>query len=204
MNGTNYENILLKLMQVSIIIATVFISLCTDSKSLLVAARGNDIVKGTGLKQINFGTFSIDGIIAGLIFTDIHYNTKVIPPDILYGDWHLHVNEGNLTEFLANFSMTRINGLEHHLVQINNFHRYPDANAIVRLDSKGSTSFITGLANVTIDNVTNSQVNTVILINKLRTVIINLPYVYNPETGSDIFRGKPITGLVNSFYNHEN
>lgn len=182
--------------QVAVIIATLFLSQCIEHNALaIVDGRNDTLAKRNEFKESIISTFSV----AGIIFTNSSYNIRVVPPDILYGQWRLHVKEGNLTEFLANFSMVRLSGLERHIVYINNFHKYPDAGAMVRLDINGSTSHIMGLADVKIDNLTNLQVNTAILINRLSTIVIILPYLYNTSVGGDTFRAKPITGLVNSF-----
>lgn len=199
LNGANCKNTILRIITGSIIITTLFISLSVDHNVLVFGNEGNNtFFKANGLKG-SILTFSVNGIIAGLIFTDISHDIRVVPPDILSGHWHLYVKEGNVTEFLANFSMVRINGLAHHVVQINNFHRYPDLNAIIRLDVNDSSSSIMGLADVKIDNFTNREVNAVIMINRLSAIVISLSPISNTGVGNDIFRAKPITGIVNSF-----
>ena len=65
------------------------------------------------------------------------------------------------------------------MVQINNFHRYPDLNAIIRLDVNDSSSSIMGLADVKIDNFTNREVNAVIMINRLSAIVISLSPISN-------------------------
>ena len=64
----------------------------------------------------------------------------------------------------------------------------------------GSIPRIHAIADIKVDQHNKwNAVSIDLLINRLRTIVILLPPISEREGGNDLFRAKPITGLIHSF-----
>ncbi|AFU57165.1 hypothetical protein Ngar_c02170 [Candidatus Nitrososphaera gargensis Ga9.2] len=111
-------------------------------------------------------------------------------PFLVGGDWTMNVESGNVTNFMANFTMVRIDGSEHHNHDITNFN--VGNNTQFQLDPAGTTT-INGTADYAVNGTSRwPGTDTVITIEKA-TVLTIQP---QEQEAKDHFQGQPIYGIV--------
>ena len=143
-------------------------------------------------------TFSMSGTISGLIYTDSSYNVNMTPPDILFGYWNLNIEKGKVNNFTANFTVISINAFPRYHVTITNFRSLDDTAK--QLTSNGSISNINGYSDIKINNnYEKKEANINIVIYRLSTIAILLPPISIEDKSNDLFRAKPIYGIIHSF-----
>jgi hypothetical protein len=141
-------------------------------------------------------TFDIRGSIAGLIYTDTQ--DRPITPEILSGTWDLKVIKGKVDDFEANFEQVAFNGSIIHKYNTTNFTEHT-----INLSDIANKFYITGITDVIFDNKPVKNVELDIEINKLKAILMRL-YIrdhlneLNLTQAQEPFRGKQITGVVNS------
>jgi hypothetical protein len=164
----------------------------------LVLAEGT---KGSSINmhvKLPTDSFLISGPLSGLVYSDSSFNANVIPPDILLGYWNMSVQKGIVKYFIANFTITSINGSPRYHILITNFQAL--GNSAKQLDVNGSITDIDGYSDIKIDNnYQKTKVAIGIIIYRLGTIAILLPSLSIEDRSDDILRGKPIYGLVHSF-----
>jgi hypothetical protein len=113
-------------------------------------------------------------------------------PYVLSGDWNLDVQNGNVSNFAANFTMVHLDGTERHTHELSNFA----ASNSSTIDTSGNgTSFIFGTVDVGKDGQTKwTGVAALITIEKNNVLTISLA----TEDTDDHFMGQPIYGIVDS------
>ena len=117
---------------------------------------------------------------------------KYQAPYALSGDWSLKVERGKVKDFMAKFTMVRIDGTERHLHEIINFKS--NNNSDIQLDPTNIT-FIKGISDIRTNGIDNWKgVDTFLLINKLRTLSI----IPSSNNVNDHFKGQPIYGVTES------
>jgi hypothetical protein len=117
-------------------------------------------------------------------------------PYVLSGDWNLDVQEGNVSEFAANFTMVHIDGTMRHTHELSNFVSSESAGIEI---SRNGTSLVFGTVFGKVDVATDGQpkwtgVDTVILIEGSNVISLSLA----SEDTDDHFGGQPIYGIVDS------
>lgn len=160
------------------------------TQSNYISVGGN----GTTGNSIRAGvTFSAMGTISSLNFVnnslpDIATAKKVV----LSGYWSLHVNNGRLAFFEADFVAAPVDGNISHTHQITNF--IPNNNTKpIQLNADGSTA-ISGTVDVRINGINIwDGVNATILISKGSTITISLDDAMTEHH----FGSQPIYGIVN-------
>jgi hypothetical protein len=111
-------------------------------------------------------------------------------PFLVGGDWQIQANNGNITNFRANFTMVRTDGSEHHSHDIMNFKVGNNTN--FRLDPKGTTT-INGTADYAVNGTSKwPGTDTTITIEKA-TILTIQP---NEQEVKQHFQGQPIYGIV--------
>jgi hypothetical protein len=142
----------------------------------------NQATSITALSQMSSSTssratFDMDGVISSLIL-GVPANTKTIGMTtvqkfILSGDWSMSVDQGNLTNFNANFYTGPVNGANNHTHQLSNF-RVNNNNNPIQISPDNSLS-ISGILNVrTAGNNAWNNVNTTLVISNGRIISISL------------------------------
>jgi len=117
---------------------------------------------------------------------------KYQAPYALSGDWSLKVERGKVKDFMAKFTMVRIDGTERHLHEIINFKS--NNNSDIQLDPTNIT-FIKGISDIRTNGIDNWKgVDTFLLINKLRILSI----IPSSNNVNDHFKGQPIYGVTES------
>jgi hypothetical protein len=111
-------------------------------------------------------------------------------PYIVSGDWSLAVQDGNVTDFTANFTMMHTDGTSRHVHDVSNFEA--TNGSAVSLEEDGVT-FIFG----TSDIMTNGSagwtgVDTMIVIENSNAASLTF------STDDDHFKGQPLYGIVDS------
>jgi len=115
------------------------------------------------------------------------------PPYILSGDWSLDVQDGNVNDFTATFTMVHTDGTGRHTHELSNFQAMN--TTLVQLDEQGLT-FIFGTVDVAVNGTeTWTEAGALIIIEKLNVVSISLA----SEDTEDHFKGQPIYGITDSF-----
>src|SRR5215212_4667971 len=141
----------------------------------------NQATSITALSQMSSSTssratFDMDGVISSLIL-GVPANTKTIDMTtvqkfILSGDWSMSVDQGNLTNFNANFYTGPVNGANNHTHQLSNFR--VNNNNPIQISPDNSLS-ISGILNVrTAGNNAWNNVNTTLVISNGRIISISL------------------------------
>jgi hypothetical protein len=111
-------------------------------------------------------------------------------PFLVGGDWQMQANNGNITNFRANFTMVRTDGSEHHSHDVMNFKVGNNTN--FQLDPKGKSTF-NGTADYAVNGTTKwPGVNTAITIEKA-TILTIQP---NEQEVKQHFQGQPIYGIA--------
>jgi hypothetical protein len=138
--------------------------------------------------------FEMDGQISSLVL-GMPPNTKTVdmttvPKFILSGDWDMNVENGNLTDFRANFYTGPINGAENHTHQLSNFT--VNESTPIQLSPDKSIS-LSGILDVgTNDNKAWNNVNATVDVSKGRSITISLA----DEDTERHFMGQQIYGIV--------
>jgi hypothetical protein len=115
-------------------------------------------------------------------------------PYVLAGDWNLDVQDGNASEFAANFTMVHTDGTMRHTHDLSNFVSSNSTTSTIDISGNG-TSFIFGTVDVATDGQPKwTGVDTVILIDKNNVISLSLA----SEDTDDHFGGQPIYGIVDS------
>ena len=187
--------------------------------SLRVLAQINTTTNATNYNVMTaerLDTFSANGTISSLAFDSgisspslsttttttnrtISLGTNTIAneekyqaPYALSGDWSLKVERGKVKDFMAKFTMVRIDGTERHLHEIINFKS--NNNSDIQLDPTNIT-FIKGISDIRTNGIDNWKgVDTFLLINKLRILSI----IPSSNNVNDHFKGQPIYGVTES------
>jgi hypothetical protein len=139
-------------------------------------------------------TFVMDGQISSLVL-GMPPNTKTIdmitvPKFILSGNWQMHVNQGKLVDFRANFYTGPINGAENHTHQLSNF-RINETTPIQFSPDKSVS--LSGIMDVgTNGHKAWDNVNAKVDISKGRAITISLA----DEDTERHFMGQQIYGIV--------
>jgi hypothetical protein len=113
-------------------------------------------------------------------------------PYALSGDWYLKVERGKVKDFMAKFTMVRVDGSQRHIHELINFKtgNYSD----IQLDPTNIT-FIKGTSSVRTNGIeTWRGVDTFLLINKLKVLSI----IPSSQEVNDHFKGQPIYGVTES------
>jgi hypothetical protein len=111
-------------------------------------------------------------------------------PFLVGGDWGLKVENGNVTNFHANFTMVRTDGSEHHSHDITNFK--VGNNTQFQLDPKGKTT-INGTADYLVNGTSKwPGQDTTITIEKA-TILTIQP---QEQEVKQHFQGQPIYGIA--------
>jgi hypothetical protein len=135
-------------------------------------------------------TFTANGIIAGTIPQQGGGQQSSSSPFLVGGDWSLKVDNGNVTNFRANFTMVRTDGSEHHSHDITNFK--VGNNTQFQLDPKGKTT-INGTADYAVNGTSKwPGSDTTITIEKARILTIQP----NEQEVKQHFQGQPIYGIA--------
>jgi hypothetical protein len=113
-------------------------------------------------------------------------------PYVLAGDWSLDVQDGNVSDFAANFTMVHIDGTERHIHELSNFVMSNSSS----IDTSGEeASFIFGTVDIATDGEPRwTGTDALIIIEKNNVISISLA----TEDTEDHFMGQPIQGIVDS------
>jgi hypothetical protein len=156
-----------------------------------------DKISKNALAQTSSGadnTFEMNGQIGSLVL-GMPPNTKTVdmttvPKFILSGDWDIDVENGNLTDFRANFYTGPVNGAENHTHQLSNFT--VNESTPIQLSPDKSIS-LSGILDVgTNGNKAWDNVNATVDVSKGRSITINLA----DEDTERHFMGQQIYGIV--------
>ena len=111
-------------------------------------------------------------------------------PYIVSGDWSLDVQDGNVSDFTANFTMVHTDGTGRHIHDVSNFQA--SNGSTVQLEEDGVT-FIFGTSDVMTNGSSAwTAVDTLIVIENGNAASITL------STEDDHFKGQPLYGIVDS------
>ena len=106
------------------------------------------------------------------------------------GDWEMDANQGNVTNFRANFTMIPLDASQSQAIEISSFNT---GGATFQVDPTG-TSTINGTANVAVNGTVQwPGVDTTITIDKARILTVQ-----PGEEAQQQFQGQPIYGIVMS------
>jgi hypothetical protein len=135
-------------------------------------------------------TFDLAGSIAGLIYTDVQYNARVMAPEILSGKWDFKVINGKTNHFAANFDQIAVSGSPSHKVEIANL--IVESGEDIQLTNDNTHNIaVRGTADIIFDQKLMKSIPIEIFFNKLKVIEIHLKI-----DQFDPFREKPITGLI--------
>jgi hypothetical protein len=135
-------------------------------------------------------TFTANGIITGTVPQQGGGQQSSSSPLLVGGDWSLKVDDGNVTNFRANFTMVRTDGSEHHSHDITNFR--VGNNTQFQLDPKGKTS-INGTADYAVNGTSKwPGSDTTITIEKARILTIQP----QEQEVKQHLQGQPIYGIA--------
>jgi hypothetical protein len=110
-------------------------------------------------------------------------------PYIVSGDWSLEVQDGNVTDFAANFTMVHTDGTGRHTHDVSNFEA---SNSSAQLVQDGVT-FIFGTSDIMTNGSSGwTGVDTLIVIENANAVSLTF------STDDDHFKGQPLYGIVDS------
>jgi hypothetical protein len=111
-------------------------------------------------------------------------------PYIIAGDWSLDVQDGNVSDFTANFTMVHTDGTSRHTHDVSNFQA--SNSSAVQLEQDGVT-FIFGTADIMTNGSSGwTGVDTLIVIENSNAVSLTF------STEDDHFKGQPLYGVVDS------
>jgi hypothetical protein len=137
-------------------------------------------------------TGSTDNMTSTMNETETAEEEEAAPPYVLAGDWNLDFQDGNVSEFAADFTMVHIDGTGRHTHELSNF--VSSNSTTVDISGEG-TSFIFGTVDVATDGEPKwTGVDALIIIEKNNVVSISLA----SEDTEDHFGGQPIYGIVDS------
>jgi hypothetical protein len=146
-------------------------------------------------------TFSAEGEIAGVLTegqemtkgggsTEGNQTSQQLPW-IVGGDWNAKVDKGNVTDFMANFTMVKADGSKHHGHTISNL---TTKSGGIRLDVNGNAT-MNGTSIIKVNGTdTWTGVDTKVNLDNFEILGISL----NPEQVENHFGKLPITGIVTS------
>jgi hypothetical protein len=175
----------------------------SDNKNYLVFAQTTDTTttttntttsvtpstSNTNTTLSNVTTYNANGFIRSVITPEV----DPLVPYLIYGSWDASIQNQNLNEFNANFTMARINGSETHTHQITNFK--PIGSVSLQGGPLGSSILYSGVVDVlTNDNPKWKDVPAVITIADFDTISIALDTIKT----DDHFNGQLIDGVVQS------
>jgi predicted membrane protein len=110
---------------------------------------------------------------------------------ILGGAWHLKAENGKITFFDVRFTKVHLDASNRHVHEIGNF-RPASNNTSFMLNPDGITT-IAGTVDIKLNGATTwTNVKTVIIIDKLSTIVITL----DPKDTSNHFLGQSVYGTV--------
>jgi hypothetical protein len=161
---------ILRLVTSAALLTTVISTIAALNHSIKLAA----LVQAT--TSTSTSTFDMNGEISSLVL-GVPENTKIVhittvQKFILSGDWSMNVDQGKLTNFIANFYTGPVNGANNHTHQLTNFR--VNNNSPIQLSPDNSLS-IAGILDVgTGGNKAWNNVNATVVISKGRTIGINL------------------------------
>ncbi|MGH9979341.1 MAG: hypothetical protein ACRD8Z_26430 [Nitrososphaeraceae archaeon] len=175
-----------------------------------VLGGGSSFLPSTQKLPDAIDTFSAKGLLASTLLDPVEFNNSgrdisaifqeqqifrgqtVVVPWIVGGYWNLDVENGDVTEFQANFTMIKANGTRFHSHELSNFV----LNAVIPvvLDPQSGTTF-TG----TFDIEENGEdewlgTQTRVTIPRLNTISL---FLDNEHTDNHFF-GQPLYGIVQS------
>jgi hypothetical protein len=136
------------------VLLAIFFVQVTNSSAVIVLAQIHNMTMPTSEPNSSFipkkTTFSAIGQISSLIITvpENDFNIAHAFNVILTGDWNLSVMKGKITNFVASFLASPMDGTKPHMHQISNFkstNKKP-----IELTSNGS-SLINGTADIKIN-----------------------------------------------------
>lgn len=137
----------------------------------------------------NVTTYNANGFIRSVITPEV----DSLIPYLVYGSWDASIQNQDLSQFNANFTMARINGTETHTHQITNFK--PTASVSLQGGPLGSSILYSGMVDVlTNGNPKWQNVPAVITIADFDTISIALDTIKT----DDHFNGQLIDGVVQS------
>jgi hypothetical protein len=111
-------------------------------------------------------------------------------PYIVSGDWSLDVQDGNVTDFVANFTMVHTDGTSRHVHDVSNFQA--SNSSAVQLEEDGVT-FIFGTSDIMTNGSSGwTGVDTLIVIENSNAASLTF------STEDDHFKGQPLYGIVHS------
>jgi hypothetical protein len=181
----------LLIILVGVIVLISLLGCCTLSEG----QNDDDYNIITGMANISANrtmeTFDITGPIAGLIYTDIQSNPRVMAPEIVSGKWDLKVIRGEVNYFVADFEQIAISGSTIHKIKITNLTE-DNKDTYLTINGTANTA-IRGTIDVIFDDKLMKSIPVEIFINKLKVIEMHL-YIDK----LDPFRGKPITGVIDS------
>jgi hypothetical protein len=163
---------ILRLVTSAALLTTVISTIAALNHSIKLAA----LVQATTSTSTSTSTFDMNGEISSLVL-GVPENTKIVDITtvqkfILSGDWSMNVDQGKLTNFIANFYTGPVNGANNHTHQLTNFR--VNNNSPIQLSPDNSLS-IAGILDVgTGGNKAWNNVNATVVISKGRTIGINL------------------------------
>jgi plastocyanin len=115
-------------------------------------------------------------------------------PQILSGNWMFIVDHGMMEDFKAKFTMVKINGMERHIYEFNNFRPSPNKNFINMSPSEVDT--VDGIIDINlIGQRTWKDVNCTIIISKDNIIKV----ILNRSSIGNLFNGQPIYGIIEFF-----
>ena len=124
--------------------------------------------------------------------TETAEEEEIEPPYVLAGDWNLDFEDGNVSDFAANFTMVHVDGTGRHTHELSNF--VSSNSTTVDISGEG-TSFIFGTVDVATDGEPKwTGADALIIIEQNNVISISLA----SEDTEDHFGGQPIYGIVDS------
>jgi hypothetical protein len=180
----------------SVLLAIFFVAVVTSSSVAIVLAQMHNMTMPTSdpnssvfLKKT---TFSAIGQISSLIITvpEIDFNIAHAFNVILTGDWNLSVVKGKITNFVANFLASPMDGTKPHMHQISNF-KSTDKKPIELIGN--DTSLINGTADIKINGQTIwKDAHISVMIANSRTFILDP----NDKDTDNHFGDQSVYGIV--------
>jgi len=138
-------------------------------------------------------TFTANGIVTGTIPSQQGSNQSSgasSTPFLVGGDWTLKVENGNVTNFHANFTMVKTDGSEDHSHDITNFK--VGNNTQFQLDPKGKST-INGTADYSVNGTSKWPGSKTTITIEKATILTIQP---QEEDAKQHFQGQPIYGVA--------
>jgi hypothetical protein len=162
------------------------------SDSLPSELRITNNASGNSTSNSNLGnitTFTASGFLRSTIVP----HQDPLTPYIIFGYWNASVNTEDLTNFVANFTMSRVNGSQMHSHQITNFK--PTSGIFLNNEAGTSLLIFAGTSDVYTNNQPKwNNVDTSVIIDNFNTISIALD-----SRGTDNhFNGQELGGVIES------